>query len=406
MFGTLKEGLRELRLVFKGNVGVMALSWFLFSLTGSLVNPFFAKYARDLGATDYDVALMRSLGSLALALSLLPGGFLTDYVGRVKVILLGTALVAVSQYLYAVAPDWRFLLVVHVFDMASHFYQPALTAIVMDSLKRGEEFKGFLGLGVVTAIPGLFMPVVGGVLYDAIGVSGLRLGFVFQGTVAVVVFILRLKALRETFTPKDKDLGRLILELAGYRGVLYRVAKVYVFTALLWQIAMGVPGTYGSLYALEVLNISKPVWGIVSSVSTLGTILASLVLLKRVNRYTRATISSALVVTVCTGGMALLYYINSQLVRVGVLIALSLASGIASQVLSSSLSSILTRILPTEVRGRAVGIQRLLENVGVSIASMVAATLYVTLGRAEAFIVSSVLGALSVVYLYKVLTRE
>ncbi|MEM1803976.1 MAG: MFS transporter, partial [Desulfurococcaceae archaeon] len=130
MLKTLAEGARELRSVFRGNIGVMAISWFLFSLTGSLVNPFFAKYAKDLGASDYDIAVMRSIGMLAAALSLIVGGFLTDYLGRVKVILIGTGLVAVSQFLYAVAPDWRFLFAVYVFDLVSHFYQPALTAII------------------------------------------------------------------------------------------------------------------------------------------------------------------------------------------------------------------------------------------------------------------------------------
>ncbi|MEM1858381.1 MAG: MFS transporter, partial [Desulfurococcaceae archaeon] len=89
------ESIADLKEVFKGNVGVIALSWFLFSLTGSLVNPFFAKYAKDLGASDLHVAVMRSLGMLALALSTIPGGLLTDYLGRVKVILIGTACISV-----------------------------------------------------------------------------------------------------------------------------------------------------------------------------------------------------------------------------------------------------------------------------------------------------------------------
>lgn len=68
----------------------MALSWFLFALSRALVQPFFTKYAKDLVATDLDVARKRMVAMLALSLSLIPGGFLTDTIGRVKTILIGT----------------------------------------------------------------------------------------------------------------------------------------------------------------------------------------------------------------------------------------------------------------------------------------------------------------------------
>ncbi|MEM4557763.1 MAG: MFS transporter [Desulfurococcaceae archaeon] len=405
MLKTLAEGARELRSVFRGNIGVMAISWFLFSLTGSLVNPFFAKYAKDLGASDYDIAVMRSIGMLAAALSLIVGGFLTDYLGRVKVILIGTGLVAVSQFLYAVAPDWRFLFAVYVFDLVSHFYQPALTAIIMDSLRYGEEFKGFLGLYTVMAIPGLFMPIVGGVLYDRMNVSGMRLGFTLQGVVATVVLVLRVKALREVFKPRNTDLGKLVLELAGYRGVLTRALKLYVFTSILWQISLGVINTYGALYVIEVLGLSKPFWGMISSTSTLGSVVMSLVLMNRKLDYTSAVLKSALVVSVSMIFMAVPYYVGNPAVKLGVLLVVSLASSMASHVLNSSTSAIITRVLPAEVRGRATGLQRLLDNVGSSIASMVAAALYLSIGYAESFIVSSVIGVLSCAYFYVFIAR-
>ncbi|MEM1639002.1 MAG: MFS transporter [Desulfurococcaceae archaeon] len=402
----LRENLIELKNIFRGNVGALAISWLLFSLTGSLINPFFAKYAKDLGATDYDIAFMRSLGMLALALSLIPGGVLTDYMGRVKVILVGTGLISIIQFLYAAAPDWRFLTAVYVLDSAAHFYQPALTAIIMDSLNRGEEFKGFLGLNIITAIPGLFMPIIGGFLYDTIGVTGVKLGFVLQGIVAVIVLVLRVKTLRETFKPKDRDLSKIILELAGYRGVLFKALKIYVFTSILWQISMGVFNTYASLYVIDVLNLSKLTWGVISAFSTLGSITASLLLINsKINTGTSA-LRSAVIISLSMFALALPMYVHNGFITIGLLITISLVASIASNVMSSAISALLTKMLPVEIRGRAVGIQRLLDNIGASMASQVAALLYVGLGYAEAFIASGVMGLLSCVYLYATLLRK
>lgn len=399
-YTALKESFKELKEVFRGNVGVMAISWFLFSLTGSLINPFFPKYAKDLGASDYDIATMRSLGTLALALSILPGGIITDLFGRVKIILIGTGLITLAQFLYALAPDWKTLTIVYILDNAAHFYQPALTAIVMDSLGKGREFKGFLALNIVTALPGLFMPIIGGILYDVIGTSGIRYGFLAQGMVSLVVLILRVRSLRETFKPRDRELSRIILELAGYRGVLTKAIKLYIFTSILWQIALGVVDTYMALYVIEELELSKPTWGLISGVSTLSTIISSLYLLGRQLNIEKAIIGSSIVVSTCIMLYSLPSHIENKLLILVIILLVASLSNIASNIMGAGLSALQTRILPVELRGRAVGIQRVLDNLGASISAQIAGLLYTYLGPSDSFIVSGLMGLASTFYLY------
>ena len=402
----LRDSFRELREVFKGNVGVMALSWFLFSLTGSLINPFFAKYAKDLGAGDYEIALMRSLGSLALALSIIPGGLLTDYLGRVRIIIIGTGMVTAAQFLYATSPDWRWLTIVYVFDSASHFYQPALTAIVMDSLSRGREFRGFLALNIATSMPGLFMPIIGGFLYEFVGSMGIRYGFLVQGMVSLVVLVLRVKSLRETFKPRDRDFSGLIFDLAGYRGVLSKALKLYVYTSILWQVSMGVVNTYMALYVIDVLGLKPHYWGLISSISTLGSIVSSLFLIGSKIDVEKYTFASSLILSTCLFLYAVPSYIQSILASLTTLLITSVVSSIFSNILSSSLSANLTRILPIELRGRAVGIQRLLDNLGASMSSQIAALLYTSLGPARSLIASGLIGIGSSLYLYTIISRR
>lgn len=177
--GLPARGFSEFRSVLRGNVGVMAFSWFLFSLSGALVQPFFTLYAKNLSADDFSIALVKAAGLLTLSIALIPGGLFTDYVGRVKMIVISTVGITIIQFLYAFTNNWRFLALVWILDEALHFYQPALPAIVMDSLPKDKTLKGFITLQAFPSLPWLFIPLVGGYLYDTYGLTGIRAGFYY-----------------------------------------------------------------------------------------------------------------------------------------------------------------------------------------------------------------------------------
>lgn len=399
----IRSFIEEARIVLAGNAGVMALSWFLFSISSSLVNPYFAIYAKELGASDLDLANARALSMLALALSLIPGGILTDYIGRVKTILVGTFLIVIVQFLYAIAPDWRFLAIVWIADSAAHFYQPALTAIVMDSLPRERTFHGFLLLNVIPGIPSLFMPVVGGVLYERVGILGIRMGFVLSGIISAVVLALRAKMFKETFSPRDRDLSKFVLELAGYRPILFKALKVYLFGAFLWQITFSVLNTYGSIYATEVLRMSKTEWGIVSSISAIGGTIWAITLFTYKINMSRSLALAAYII----GVFAMLSYAFPKLFNISALLILSLASiamNISSNIVNATISTMLTKLLPVEIRGRATSIQRILENLGASISSLFAGLAYVYLGPINSIILCFLIGLTTTIYLYFILS--
>jgi len=286
-----------------------------------------------------------------------------------------------------------------VFDQIAHFYQPALTAIVMDSVPRSKEFKGFLALNMVTSIPGIFMPFIGGILYDKYNTTGVRYGFLVQGFVALTVLILRIKSLRETYKARDKEFGSLVIELAGYRPILFKTLELYVYTSILLQVATGVSATYGAIYAMEVLMVPKPMWGVLSSIATLGGLFSTLILLRLEKTSIKITaISGSTGVSLSTLIFALPYFTGSRVLEL--LVVSSLISSVSSNILGSSISALLTRMLPIEVRGRAISIQRVLDNIGASIASIIAGVLYINLGPGLALVISSLTGFTSTLYLY------
>jgi MFS family permease len=280
----LADGFREVRSILRGNVGIMALSWFLFGLSGALVFPFFTIYAKDLGADDLSIALIRSMGMYALAFSIILGGFLTDYIGRVKTIVIGTSFIVITQYGYAFVQSWTQLAILWVIDEAAHFYQPALSAIIMDSLPRDKTLRGFLVLQAFPSIPWLFMPIIGGYLYDSLGLTGIRIGFLVSGTISVAVLVLRVKGLEETIdTRRAESIGVLLREIKRYRDALKNALKVYVFTGFLAPLATSVEQTYGAIYVVKELGASNTDWGLYSSLSTIVSITSASILAMRRN---------------------------------------------------------------------------------------------------------------------------
>jgi MFS family permease len=375
----------------------MAVSWFLFALSSAMVMPFFSLYARNLGASDIEISIMRSLGFIALAIFLPVGGILTDLWGRVRPIVMGTFMVAVVQFFYAVVPDWRYLTAVVVVDNASHFYQPALTAILMDSMPRDKTMKGFMILNAFSSLPWLFMPVVGGVLYDIYGTLGIRIGFLISGVISIVVAFLRIKALRETYSSHSKDLSGIVLELAGYRPVLNKAVKYYVYTAIFNQLTVGVINTFGAIYAVNRLGMNAFDWGVATTLGSGSSILASLILSAKMSLHDKKTMlaSSSLI------ALAQLFYAIPYFNRAAIpLVYLAaIISSIGGAIVGSSISSILTHVLPTELRGRATGIQRTLETLGSALASYVAGLMYAYIGPFTSFIVSFTIGVVSTIYL-------
>ncbi|MEM0296579.1 MAG: MFS transporter [Zestosphaera sp.] len=395
----------EFREVLKGNVGVMALSWFLFSLSGALVQPFFTLYAKNLGADDLSIAMIKSAGLLALSVALIPGGILTDYVGRVKMIVVGTAGITIVQFLYALANNWSTLAVVWILDEVLHFYQPALSAIVMDSLPKDRTLKGFIALQAFPNLPWLFMPLVGGYLYDKYGLMGIRVGFVLSGVLSGMVTFLRLKGFKETYSYRQVNAGlsELPRVLANNKSKVRRAFMVYTYSALLLPVATGVSNTYSSIYVVNLLGLSKTDLGSATSIAIAFSIAVSLTLApskQLESKLLKLGVAGTLFLALSQAVLGIAGLIKTQPFP-AVVLAFTL-SQVGTTLANPVVSTLLTRALPIEMRGTMTGVQRTLETFGGSLGAFVAGALYLILGPQNSLLLSFLLGLIATYYLLMV----
>ncbi len=135
-------------------------------------------------ATGAAYAALLSVGSVAYIISNFVGGFLSDRVGRKKVITLGTVILAPSLLVYYVVPNVVLTWAVYFVEtFAIQMFQPSFQAMVADLSKtssRGKAFGNFNLFWIGATVPA---PLFGGLLIDAVG---LRSPFVVASLISVI----------------------------------------------------------------------------------------------------------------------------------------------------------------------------------------------------------------------------
>ncbi|MGC9049728.1 MFS transporter [Pyrobaculum sp.] len=361
----------------RGNVGAMIISWFLFAISGSLTSPYLSKYLHLLGASDIEIGVVRSLGSLAVLLTILPGGVLTDVIGRKRSIVIGTWGIALVQFLYAVVNDWRQFAAVYAVDWALHFYQPALTAILLDSLPPEKRGGGMMLTAVLPQIPWLFLPPVGGYLLDHMGLMGMRLSFVISGIISTSVAVLRMKALQETIQVKPLTREALMREVAQsyvfWRG-LFSIPRLIAYVTLLGfltSLAGIALQTFGVLYATGVIGIDNTSWGVIQSATTAVGIFFGIVLMPVIDKAPRVTaLFSGLML------MAVGYFMIGVWSNVVALVTAAIIVGIGGEVAMSIRRALVGDYITPENRGKIMGTTLALEYLGSIAGGLTVAYLY------------------------------
>ena len=370
----------------RGNVGAMIISWFLFAISGALTFPYMSKYLYLLGASDLEIGIVRSLGAFAVLLTILPGGVLTDVIGRRRSIVIGTWGIATVQFLYAVVQDWRQFAVVYVVDWALRFYQPALTAILLDSLPPEKRGGGMVLTAVLPQIPWLFLPPVGGFLLDHFGILGMRLSFILSGLISIAVAILRMRVLQETIHVEKVDRRKLVKEsLSSYlfwRG-FYTMPPFISYVTLLGLITSltGVSlQTFGVLYATEVIGIDNTSWGVIQSAAVAVGIFFGLVLMPVIDKAPRITALFSGLMLMSVG-----YFMVGLWENVVALVTAAIIAGVGGEVVMAVRRALVGDYINPENRGRVMGTTLAVEYIGSVIGGVVVAYLY-SISHSYAFV--------------------
>ena len=266
---------RQSESFFSGNVSAIAFSSGVRSL-GGFVGVYLPLYFVQIGGKPLTLGLLTSAASVFQFLTLSMGGFIADYYGRKKIMVLAALYSAFLTAMYALALDWRLFGLLTVFAAAGTIANPATHATVADSISPEKRTTGIAALQVVSALPSVVSPLIGGWLIQRYDLEqGFRIACVCAAVFALVSSIPLLVLLKETLKSKVSanpgfNLRESVLEsLKPSRLMLSASLKFLLASYALVVLANAAVAQYYILYAISVVGLTGFDWGVVVSMQFL-----------------------------------------------------------------------------------------------------------------------------------------
>lgn len=261
--------------IFQGNMLVIALSSAVRSL-GSFVGVYLPKYFLQIGGNPLTLGLYTSLAYLIQFLTLSVGGFIADFHGRRRIIVVAAFYGVFFPLLYAFVQDWRVFGALTLFATIGTISNPAVHATVADSIAPERRTLGIASLQVVSSLPSVISPLLGGWLIANYGLeNGFRTACLYAAVFAFLSALPLFVFLKETLHPKsgEKTDPSIRNVFSGFRempsNAVPNSLRVLISCYALVAFANSAVAQYYILFASSVVGLSDFSWGIVVSLQLL-----------------------------------------------------------------------------------------------------------------------------------------
>jgi MFS family permease len=354
----LTDFLRQEFSFITGNYRILVISWVIMDLAMEMPNPNFQKYVVEtLQGSDMALGLIGFANFLAMAAVAFPGGYLADKYGRRWLITTMTFGMALSWLFFALAPSWHFILLGSIVSSLCLIYQPALFAMVQDSLP--PERRG-MGSSIIQLIHGTFNtpgPIIAGFLLWQFGLEwSMRIIYVLMTALYVTAALWRLR-LKETITNGEPIRFRYFI--SSYPKATRESINVWkkIPKSMFWLFVVQTLVTFGmsltqvinQLYAIDVLGITLEQWWLVFIPLLLTMVVASIPIGKTVDVLGRKI---PLILGLCVLGTAELIFAYGDFLTIMISMVLF---GIAQLLIMSSAMALATDLVDPVNRGKVVG---------------------------------------------------
>jgi MFS family permease len=377
----------------KGNYAVLIASWIIVDFASELPATYFGLYVLGLGATETILGVIGLSQFLALASMQFPGGYLADKYGRKWLISTMTFGVALSFILYGVAPSWHFLLIgVVLMSIFNSTYQPALNAMVSDSLPAEKRGMGFSIVMLIASASTTPSPAVAGLLRAHFGlVDGMRIAYGIVVVLFLAAAFLRFFFLKETVVSTSKPHLKEIIHsypaaLKESFSVWRKLPKSMLYLFLSFSITIfGFSATnlFVVVYATKVLLIDEVLWAFIIAIVPITTIILAIPVGKFVDKIKRKI---PLLASMLIFGLAMWIFVYGDLARVAVSLILV---GAGQVMLNASFGALQTDLTPREQRGKVNGFVNFANCIIMAAGSLLGGYLYEHVSPQAPFLIAA-----------------
>jgi MFS family permease len=377
-----------------GNYQVLIISWVIMDLAMEMPVPNFQYYVTALNGTGLALGLIGLANWVAMAVVAFPGGYLADKYGRRWLITTMTFIMALSNLFFAFAPSWEFILIGSIIHSLCLIYQPALFAMVQDSLP--PERRG-MGSSLIQLIHGAFNtpgPIIAGFLLIAFGlVNSMRIIYIIVTILYAISAVWRLR-LKETVVNGDPEPIKFRYFISSYPKAVKESVGVWktlprsVFWLFIVQIfvmfGMSMTNVMNAIYARNILGIPEDQWWLTFIPLLSAMIVLSVPIGKMVDKVGRKI---PLFLGVCVFASAAIIFTVGNLVTVMMAMAL-LATG--QLLVMSSAMALSADLIDPMNRGKVVGFRNFVGYIFNGIGMLLGNFLYVAFFPQLPFYVTSV----------------
>ena len=259
---------------------ILLFSMIVANIGGNMYGPLLPLYVQQLGADIGQIGLFFTLSMIAPLLFQILGGWLSDAIGRVQAMAIGSLAGLLGYLVFTVAPTWGWLLLAMTgLAMASSFVGPSFQALVAE--QSTEETRG----RVFSITQGIFMIVgvigapLGGFLADRWGFRWMFAVAAGLYGIATLIRVFMARKIRKQEAearteprpaPSVKNLWKSLGTMAGLMvggGII-----TWIFLADgVSDVTFSMVGNLFPVYMNNIVGISKTQLGLLSGLASVVT---------------------------------------------------------------------------------------------------------------------------------------
>ncbi len=332
------------------------LTMVLANVASNMIGILLPLYIQELGASVGQIGLVFTLTSVAILFLQIFGGWVSDTIGRLRAIAIGSLGGILGFAALLLAPTWQWMIAALViYQIPFALVGPSFSAFLAENSTEANRGKVYGITGAIYQICGVIGPPLGGFLAGRYGFKIMLLGAAAFYTVAAGLRIWLALSRR-----KPGESGAPRLSLDTLRGNLSSVLGMILAGGVItWifvtdgvsDIAFRLSGELQPLYLEKIGGISIEQIGLLGSISTISMMFVPLLSGKLVDRYNeRVPLVSGFFLIFA----AFIVFIKAQTYWVFMLSWIIF--GIGGGLLGPAYQSLISKVVPGKMLGTFSGV--------------------------------------------------
>lgn len=272
------------------------LRWFMLAMVlaniaGMMTPMLLPIYLTDLGADITDVGLVFTLTSAAVLALQIFGGWVSDHIGRLRAVAIGSVGGIVGLGAMLLAPTWQWMIAALIaYQIPFALVGPSFQAFIAENSAEENRGKVYGITNTIYQITGVIGPPLGGLLAGAFGFKWMLAVSAALYTIAAIlrIWMAATKKSEVKLQPTQKmTMGSFKRSMVTMLGALVGGGLItWIFiTDGFGDIAFRISGELQPLYLKQIAGISVEQIGLLGSINALAAMFIPLLSGKLVDKY-------------------------------------------------------------------------------------------------------------------------